>query len=87
MCVSSSPLLVLIYILILIFIFTSTIDTQNFNIYKGMAPSVSKNTLSFVGHEAGEAVSYRLRVKTNELAEGLKAALDREIAFVTSKAE
>ncbi|KAF7793882.1 hypothetical protein EIP86_005004 [Pleurotus ostreatoroseus] len=61
--------------------------TLNFNIYKTMAPSVSKNTISFVGHEEGEAVSYRLRVKTNDLAEELKKALDREIEFVKGKAE
>ncbi len=52
-----------------------------------MDQSVNKNTIAFIGHEAGETVSYRLRVKTHDLADGLKTALDREIEFVKGKAE
>ncbi|KAJ3558016.1 hypothetical protein NM688_g1152 [Phlebia brevispora] len=59
--------------------------TINFNIYKSMDPSVSKNTVSFIGHEEGVTVPYRLRVKTATQADDLKKALDREIEFVKAK--
>ncbi|KAJ8077197.1 hypothetical protein AAF712_004094 [Marasmius tenuissimus] len=57
----------------------------NFNLYPGLAPSQSQKTLSFVGHEGGNAQAYMIRVKTEEQARELKEVLDREIAFVKSK--
>ncbi|KAK1236320.1 hypothetical protein PQX77_000436 [Marasmius sp. AFHP31] len=57
----------------------------NFNLYPGLAPSQTQKTLSFVGHEGGNAQAYMIRVKTEEQARELKEALDREIAFVKSK--
>ncbi|PSS38043.1 hypothetical protein PHLCEN_2v128 [Hermanssonia centrifuga] len=58
----------------------------NFNVYKDMSPSVSKNTVAFVGREGGAPASYRLRVKTAEHANDLKKAIDKEIEFVKAKA-
>lgn len=52
-----------------------------------MKPSVDKNTVSFIGHDGGVAVPFRLRVKTADQAEELKSALEREIEFVKSKSE
>ena len=51
-----------------------------------MDATVSKNTVSFIGHEEGETVPYRLKVKTNDQADALKKAIDREIEFVKAKA-
>ncbi len=59
---------------------------KNFNVYKDMSPSVSKNTVAFVGREGGAPASYRLRVKTAEHANDLKKAIDKEIEFVKAKA-
>ena len=50
-----------------------------------MDPKVAKNVVSFIGHDEGAPVPFRLRVKTNEQADSLKAALDREIEFVKAK--
>lgn len=50
-----------------------------------MNPTVAKNVVSFMGHDEGHAVPFRLRVKTGEQADELKNALDREIEFVKSK--
>ncbi|KAI0930184.1 hypothetical protein AcW1_008939 [Taiwanofungus camphoratus] len=61
--------------------------TINFNIYTGMNASVSKNTVSFIGHEEGVSTPYRIRTKTEEQANALKHALDREIEFVQAKSE
>lgn len=58
---------------------------QNFNIYKAMDPSVAKNVVSFMGHDDGTSVPYKIRVKTEAMAGELKAALDREIEFVKAK--
>ncbi|KAI0793179.1 hypothetical protein C8Q75DRAFT_548001 [Abortiporus biennis] len=67
----------------------------NFNIYTGMKPDISKNVVSFIGHDysehvteenRGAATTYKLRVKTEAQAQDLKNALDREIEFVQSKA-
>lgn len=59
--------------------------TINFNVYKGMNPTVAKNVVSFMGHDEGNSVPFKLRVKTNEQADDLKKALDREIEFVKAK--
>lgn len=40
-----------------------------------------------MGHEAGVSTPYRIRVKTADQANDLKAALDREIEFVKGKTE
>ncbi|EKM54227.1 uncharacterized protein PHACADRAFT_196658 [Phanerochaete carnosa HHB-10118-sp] len=60
--------------------------TINFNVYKGMNPTVAKNVVSFIGHDDEKSVPFKLRVKTNEQADDLKKALDREIEFVKAKA-
>ncbi|KAF9263384.1 hypothetical protein L218DRAFT_999705 [Marasmius fiardii PR-910] len=57
----------------------------NFNIYAGLKPSRSQKVVSFVGHEAGVAQTYSVRMKTEDQAIALKDALDREIAFVKAK--
>lgn len=61
--------------------------TLNFQIYNGMNASVSKSTVSFMGHEEGVSTPYRIRTKSEEQANDLKAALDREIEFVRAKSE
>ena len=58
---------------------------QNFNIHVGMSPSLASNVVSFMGHDGGQSTPYRLRVKTNDQADALKKALDREIEFVRAK--
>ena len=50
-----------------------------------MDPSVAKNVVSFMGHDDGTSVPYKIRVKTEAMAGELKAALDREIEFVKAK--
>ena len=50
-----------------------------------MNAAVADKTVSFMGHEEGVSTPYRIRMKTNEQAKELKAALDREIEFVKSK--
>ncbi|KAI0746061.1 hypothetical protein C8Q76DRAFT_790365 [Earliella scabrosa] len=59
--------------------------TINFLIHSGMNAAVADKTVSFMGHEEGVSTPYRIRMKTNEQAKELKAALDREIEFVKSK--
>ena len=41
--------------------------------------------VAFMGHEDGQPMPYRIRTKTVEQAQELKAALDREIEFVKGK--
>lgn len=50
-----------------------------------MNPTVAKNVVSFIGHDEGKSVAFKLRVKTADQAEDLKNALEREIEFVKSK--
>ena len=50
-----------------------------------MNPTVAKNVVSFMGHDEGSSVPFKLRVKTAEQADDLKQALDREIEFVKAK--
>ncbi|KAH9935648.1 uncharacterized protein B0H18DRAFT_419506 [Fomitopsis serialis] len=57
----------------------------NFRIYSGMNAKADKNVVSFVGHESGAQATYRIRTKTEEQANDLKSALDREIEFVRAK--
>ena len=48
-----------------------------------MNPSIDKNVVSFVGQDSeGEPITYKLRIKAVDQAEGLKAALDRELATI-----
>ncbi|KAI0661280.1 hypothetical protein C8Q70DRAFT_932300 [Cubamyces menziesii] len=61
--------------------------TINFILYSGMNASVSDKVVSFIGHEDGQSTPYRIRTKTAEQANALKAALDREIEFVRAKSE
>lgn len=61
--------------------------SKNFILYSGMNASVSDKVVSFIGHEDGQSTPYRIRTKTAEQANALKAALDREIEFVKAKSE
>jgi nucleoporin NUP2 len=58
---------------------------QNFNIYPGLKPSISKKALTFVGHSDGASQTYCVRLPSEEQANELKAALDREIEVVKAK--
>ncbi|KAI0339767.1 hypothetical protein BDW22DRAFT_1379748 [Trametopsis cervina] len=57
----------------------------NFNVHAGLNPSAAKNIVSLMGHEDGASVPYKLRVKTNDLAEEVKKTLDREVEKVKAK--
>ncbi|KAI0696692.1 hypothetical protein BC835DRAFT_1305493 [Cytidiella melzeri] len=57
----------------------------NFNIHAGMNPSAAKNVVSFMGHENGVSLPYKIRVKTNEQADELRRTLDEEVAKVKTK--
>ncbi|KAI0074658.1 hypothetical protein K474DRAFT_1773855 [Panus rudis PR-1116 ss-1] len=66
----------------------------NFNIHAGMNPTISKNVVSFLGHDYSEQAStpgaptpFKIRMKTEEQANALKSAIDREIEFVQGKTE
>ncbi|KZT10680.1 uncharacterized protein LAESUDRAFT_755371 [Laetiporus sulphureus 93-53] len=61
--------------------------TVNFALYSGMSPSISKNVVTFVGHDEGAPATYKFRTKTEEQANELKYALEREIEFVRAKSE
>ena len=54
-------------------------------IHSGMNATMSDKFVSFIGHEEGAAMPYRIRMKTPVQARELKDALDREIEFVKSK--
>lgn len=52
---------------------------QNFRLYAGMRPSVTKQVVSLMGHDdKGNGVPFRLRVKTEQTAQELKDVLDKE---------
>ena len=38
---------------------------QNFNVYKGMNPSVTKNVVAFIGHDEGASARAELRDEAN----------------------
>ena len=57
---------------------------QNFAIYQGLKPTVSKKILSFVGHEDGESTLFKLRLKTDEQAVELMDAMIREVEALES---
>jgi len=58
----------------------------NFNLYAGLKPSLSKKTITFIGHDSeGDPQTYSVRLKTEEQAGELKNVLEREIAFVKAK--
>ncbi|RDX41788.1 hypothetical protein OH76DRAFT_1422896 [Lentinus brumalis] len=59
--------------------------TINFLIHTGMNATMSDKVVSFIGHEEGASMPYRIRMKTPTQAKELKDALDREIEFVKSK--
>ncbi|KAG2153714.1 uncharacterized protein EDB93DRAFT_1248622 [Suillus bovinus] len=54
----------------------------NFRLFVSLTPTLMKTMVSFVGHDEGAPASFRIRVKTPELAQELKNALDREVAAV-----
>ena len=43
-----------------------------------MAPTLSKTVVSFVGHEDGKAVTFKLRVKTEQEGGELRDVIERE---------
>ena len=45
----------------------------------------NKTVVAFIGHEAGETVPYRVRMRSPEMAEGLVRAIEREIREVFGK--
>ncbi|KAH9951533.1 hypothetical protein B0H21DRAFT_179741 [Amylocystis lapponica] len=59
----------------------------NFNIHPGMNTVVAGKTVSFMGHDAGAPMPFRIKVKSEDQADALKHALDREIEFVKAKTE
>lgn len=65
--------------------FTDALPLQNFRIYSGMNAKAEKTIVSFIGHENGAQATYRIRTKTEEQANDLKSALNREIEFIRSK--
>ena len=52
-----------------------------------MDMTASGKYVTFVGHEEGSSTTYRLRVKSEEQANELKRAVDREIEFVKGKSD
>ncbi|KAG8213931.1 hypothetical protein J3R82DRAFT_10677 [Butyriboletus roseoflavus] len=52
----------------------------NFRIYGSLKPSLAKAFVSFIGYENSTPTSFRVRVKTEEQAEDLKRAMEREVA-------
>ena len=50
-----------------------------------MNAKLADKTVSFMGHDEGASVPYRIRIKTGEQAQALLSALEREIAFVKAK--
>lgn len=50
-----------------------------------MNAKAEKTIVSFIGHENGAQATYRIRTKTEEQANDLKSALNREIEFIRSK--
>jgi nucleoporin NUP2 len=60
---------------------------QNFKVYPQLEPGLKdgKKEVTFTGHREGEGVTFMVRVKTREMAEELKGALEREIEFVKAK--
>ena len=50
-----------------------------------MNPAVAKNVVSFMGHDNGASLAYKLRTKTNEQAEEIKKALDEEVEKAKAK--
>ncbi|KAI0744256.1 hypothetical protein C8Q80DRAFT_1185827 [Daedaleopsis nitida] len=61
--------------------------TINFRLHSGMNPTVADKVVSFMGHDEGVSVPYRIRMKTVDQAKELKTALDREIEFVKGKSD
>lgn len=58
---------------------------QNFALYSGLHPTLNGKAVSFVGHDNGQAVSYSLRMKTEDQARGLLEAMQRETATLKPK--
>ncbi|GLB37661.1 hypothetical protein LshimejAT787_0407120 [Lyophyllum shimeji] len=60
----------------------------NFNLYPGLKATQNKKALTFIGHdEAGASQTYTLRLGSEEQANLLKEAFEREVALVKSKSE
>jgi nucleoporin NUP2 len=50
-----------------------------------MNPTTAKNVVSFMGHEDGASLPYKIRVKTNDLAEQVKRVLQEEVEKAKAK--
>ncbi|TRM69486.1 hypothetical protein BD626DRAFT_12950 [Schizophyllum amplum] len=60
----------------------------NFKLYGGLTPKVNnKLAVSFVGHDDGHSKTYNLKFKSEDEAQEMMAALNREIEFVKAKEE
>ncbi|KAH7925510.1 hypothetical protein BV22DRAFT_1195086 [Leucogyrophana mollusca] len=57
----------------------------NFRVYAGLSPSISPKVVSFVGHDDGVSTPYKLRLKSDEDAQDLKAAMEREVEAISSE--
>jgi len=55
---------------------------QNFNIYAELNPTQTNKFVSFIGHEDGSTIMFKLRLKSEGDALELKKAMDREISSV-----
>ena len=53
--------------------------TQNFNLYKQLTLKREKQVLTFTGFEEGKPMSYRCKVKTEEMAQELKEAVEKGV--------
>jgi nucleoporin NUP2 len=54
-------------------------------LYGGLKPTRKDKAVMVVGHENGNSMTYNIRTKTEEQAEELLKALEREIEFVKAK--
>jgi nucleoporin NUP2 len=54
-------------------------------LYGGLKPTRKDKAVMVVGHENGKSMTYNIRTKTEEQAEELLKALEREIEFVKAK--
>jgi nucleoporin NUP2 len=56
---------------------------QNFALYAGLKTSLSKKSLTFVGHDtAGEPQTYSLRFRSEDAVKEFQAVLEKEIAQI-----
>ncbi|KAH7916557.1 hypothetical protein BJ138DRAFT_286368 [Hygrophoropsis aurantiaca] len=56
----------------------------NFRVHAGLNPTVATKVVSFLGHDDGASTPYKLRLKSDEDAQALKAAMEGEVAAISS---